>query len=143
MAIDALGSGSFDLSAFRHAADQFRSRATLSLLPTVPSTSSGLGLGGDIYDSVARQTQGLYTGGRTAMLSAYAALGIDVSEKAKQAVPAEETEEAETGAPEETAGAVEPEEEPRNRNITDKLLEESGYVKPEANPWQVRTDFFA
>jgi hypothetical protein len=75
------------------------------------------------------------------MLSAYAALGIDVSERASK--PAKEEPAPVAVEAVEIEDPVEPENPPATGSITDKLLEEGGYVKPEANPWQYRTDFFA
>lgn len=161
MGFDALGSGSAkanDFSAYRGAANlrNFRNNSALSLLPAVSTSKSGIGLSAAMYDSVSSQTQGLYSGGRTALFSAYATLGIDNSQRAstpsdKSAdAKAEETESVEasdeveaTEAEEEAEVPVEPEKPRTSRNITDQLLQESGYVKPEANPWQYRTDFFA
>jgi hypothetical protein len=149
MSINALDSASSqDFSAFRSAANlrNFRNNAALSLLPAVSPSKSGLGLGADIYDSVSRQTQGLYTGGRTAMMSAYAALGIDVSEKFHRPAPEAPKADAvavEAEEPEAAEETVEPEPDRASRNITEELLKESGFVQPEANPYVFRTDFFA
>ena len=60
-----------------------KAEAALSLLPKVSQGSSGIGLGGDVYQAVSKQTQGLYSGGRTAVYSAKAILGIDMSQSFK------------------------------------------------------------
>jgi hypothetical protein len=128
--------GSF--SGFRsfRASSQLRTlQMAASLLPTPGRSSSGLGLGQDIYAAVSKQTQGLYSGGRTAMNAAYAVLGIDNSQTLRpKAEPEAETD---------PAPAPAPQAEAPTRNITDELLKQSGYVQPEANPYVVQTDFFA
>lgn len=60
-----------------------RAESALSLLPKATPASSGKGLGSDFYDAVSKQTQGLYSGGRTAAYSAKAVLGMDMSQSFK------------------------------------------------------------
>jgi hypothetical protein len=67
----------------------------MSLLPKPAPPPSGAALGRDMYDVVAKQSQGLYSGGRTAIYSANAVLGIDMSQTFKNR-DASGTEQADT-----------------------------------------------
>lgn len=139
MDINGLGSGlPADFSSFR-AASQMRTMKMIgALLPSTSRSSSGMGLGQDIYDAVSKQTQGLYAGGRAAMNSANAVLGIDMNQSSSRKSA---TEEVVVETQDEVVAAPEPEK--KTRNITDELLKAGGYVKPESDPYVVRTDFFA
>lgn len=144
MDINSLGSGpSAGYGSFRAASRLNSMRMGTSMIPSPSRSSSGIGLGQDMYDAVSKQAQGLYTGGRTAMNSAYAVLGIDNSQSTSRKAATELA--AATAAKEaEALEKIEPAPEPKpTRNITDELLKESGYVAAEPNPYQVQTDFFA
>jgi hypothetical protein len=111
----------------------------VSQLPTAGSGfSQGIGLSLDIYDIVGKQSLGLLTtGGRSAMQIANISLGKDMSEKPKwnseeAAIPTEEPKPTTTPTP------VAP-----KPSIMDKILTESGYVAPAADPYVVQKDFFA
>lgn len=144
MDINSLGSGpSAGYGSFRAASRLNTMRMGTSMLPSISRSSSGIGLGQDMYDAVSKQTQGLYTGGRAAMNSAYAVLGIDNSQSASRKTATEVAAEAaakEAAALDKAVAAPEPKP---TRNITDELLKESGFVPAEPNPYQVQTDFFA
>jgi hypothetical protein len=139
MDISSLPSGASSGFGSLRLSSQMRTMQMVStLLPAASKSPSGIGLGQDMYSAVASQTQGLYAGGRAAMNSAYAALGIDMSQSTTRKEVAEAVDEATV---EEKPEAM---PEPRKtRNITDELLKEAGYVKPESDPYVVRTDFFA
>lgn len=77
----------------------FKAGSALSLLPKSSPASSGMGLGSDVYEAVSKQTQGLYSGGRTAAYSAKAVLGIDMSQSFKNRPAESGTEEAKSGSP--------------------------------------------
>lgn len=64
-----------------------RAETSLSLLPKTSPAPGGMGLGSDVYQAVAKQSQGLYSGGRTAAYSAKAVLGIDMSQSFKNRRP--------------------------------------------------------
>lgn len=68
---------------FSARARNLRAESALSLLPKAAPVSQGKGLGSDVYEAVAKQSQGLYSGGRTAAYSAKAILGIDMSQSFK------------------------------------------------------------
>jgi hypothetical protein len=60
-----------------------KASTAMSLLPAPGPALSGMALGRDMYEVVAKQNQGLYSGGRTAIYTANAVLGIDMSQTFK------------------------------------------------------------
>ncbi len=122
----------------------------LSLLPSSSSSSSsspGLGLNLDIYAAVTSQSQGLLSGGLTALEIANISLGIDM----KASDPAAGTDAA---AAKQDGGTVSPQGNPaatpaaapvavaHGNSQLDAILKEDGFVAAEKDPFVLQTDFF-
>lgn len=118
------------------AMSQFKAEQGNGLLSLLPAPSPGLGLNLDIYAAVGMQSQGLLSGGRTALELANISLGIDTSQAAAHADAADADALGATPADGTQTAA-------HGSAILDGLLKAEGYVAPEADPYVVQTDFFA
>ncbi len=147
MAIDGVGStSSFGYITGNQMPSSWELRAQsqsllVSSLQSSPSlASSGLGGNLDIYSAVSQQGMGLLSSGsRTAMEIANISLGIDMSQKPHYGEDkADATDETDATPAKEVE---KPKEAPMS--IFDKVLKESGYVKPADDPYVYQVDFFA
>lgn len=102
-----------------------------SMLSLIPKASMpGLGGNLDIYDAVGKQSMGLFTGGLEAVELANISLGIDTAKSSTQEVEASSN------------GVTTPDAPAKHDDTLDKILQADGFTY-QANPYEVRKDFFA
>jgi len=108
---------------------------TLGLLPSI--SSSNLGSMANIYDAVGKQTLGALSG-LSGLQITQLSMGIGDGQTTS-ALPTS----PDSAAAAQNGGGSSPAHDPAIGATLDRLLKESGYVAPDANPYAYTRDFFS